>query len=149
MQTIMKHFDPTPLYRNSIGVDRLMESLQSRANANHGNYPPYNIIAINDDKYAIEIAIAGFKEDEVNVTAHNGQLTVRGEQNTKIDQNYLHNGISYKKFKRDFQLADYVEVQNAELADGILRIELERIVPDSLKPKEIKINGFETPPDDE
>jgi len=138
---MQNNFDLTPFYRNSIGVDRLMESLQSRVNANHGNYPPYNIINIDEDKYAIEIAIAGFTDDEINITAHDGQLTVRGEMKQKEDQNFLHQGISNKKFKRDFQLADYVEVQGADLINGILRIELERIVPDSLKPKEIKVNS--------
>jgi len=145
----MQNYDFTPFYRNSIGVDKLMETLQSRVNANHGNYPPFNIISIDEDRYAIEIAIAGFKENEVNVTAHNGQLTVRGEMRPIADQTYLHNGISNKKFKRDFQLAEYVEVQGAGLTDGILRIELERIVPDTMKPKEIKINGLGLPPTEE
>ena len=146
----MQPFDLTPFYRNSIGVDKLMETLQSRVNANHGNYPPYNIIAIADDHYIIEIAIAGFKEHEVNITSHDGQLIVKGEQADVMDENYLHNGICSKKFKRSFNLAEYVEVQNASLSDGILRIELERIVPDSLKPKEIKINGYEMiPPTEE
>jgi len=133
--------DFTPFYRNSIGVDRLLNTLQSHVNANHGNYPPYNIISVNDDEYIIELAIAGFTEEEINVTAHDGQLTIRGELKAKEKSTFLHQGISNKKFKRDFQLAEYVEVQSADLENGILRIELQRIVPDSLKPKEIKVNG--------
>ena len=139
-------FDLTPIYRNSIGVDKLMETLQSRINSNSNNYPPFNIISLDQDRYIIEIAIVGFKENEISITAHNGQLTVRGEQNNSREaQHYLHNGICSKKFKRTFSLADYVEVQSADLNEGLLCINLERIVPDSLKPKEIQINSLTTP----
>lgn len=148
--TLVDNFDFSPFYRNSVGVDRLMDSLQSRLNANHGNYPPYNIISIDEDHYVIEIAIAGFTEEDVSVTAHDGKLVIRGElpkdeasEEPREDATgrYLHHGISNRKFKRDFQLADYIEVQTADLSNGILRIELARHLPESLQPKEIKINA--------
>lgn len=138
--------DLAPLYRNSIGVDRLFENLFARHNAsgNNGNYPPYNIIALTDDQYVIEIAVAGFKQDEISITAQNGQLTVTGEKAHSVEieepeRKFLHQGIGVRKFARNFELADYVEVGSAELTDGILVINLERIVPDSMKPREIQI----------
>jgi len=135
--------DLAPLYRNSIGVDKLFENMFAR-NQSHvsgdTNYPPYNIIAVAEDQYIIEIAVAGFSEENINLTVHNKQLIVKGEQvKEEVDVNYLHRGIGKRKFKRVFELADYVEVQGAEINNGILVVNLERIVPDSAKPKEIKI----------
>lgn len=137
--------DLAPFYRNSVGVDRFMESMLSKVNgANAGNYPPYNIISLSENKYRVELAIAGFAEDEIKVVAEDGQLIITGEQlkieGTENEETYLHNGISAKNFIRTFELADYVEVRGATVEAGILKIELERIVPDNLKPKEIKIN---------
>jgi molecular chaperone IbpA len=148
---MQNHYDFTPFYKNSIGVDRLMETLNSRLNANHGNYPPYNIISTSENTYIIELAIAGFTESDINITAHNGKLTVTGEiapsgeiadadNPLEPDVHYLHHGISNRKFNRDFQLSEYVVVQDANLNNGILIISLERVIPDSQKPKEIKIN---------
>ena len=150
--TLLDNFDLTPFYRNSIGVDRLLDTMQNHLNANQGNYPPYNIISVDEDKYIIELAVAGFSEDDINVTAHDGNLVIRGEMSNKADEsnkNYFHHGISKRKFKREFQLADYVEVQSADLKDGILRINLKRIIPDSLKPKEIKVNASNALPSDD
>lgn len=133
--------DLAPLYRNSIGVDRLFENLFSRNQsfANAGNYPPYNIVAVTDDQYVLELAIAGFREDELNITMHDGELTIRGEKPEEPDVHYIHNGIANRKFKRSFALADYVEVDDAEVNNGILIINLKRNVPDRMKPREIEI----------
>jgi len=135
--------DLAPLYRNSVGIDRLFEKLinSSQALDKAGNYPPYNIIAINNDEYIIEIAIAGFDEETINITAHNGQLIIKGNKPNDVDVHYVHHGIGGRKFKRVFELAEYVEVQNANIHNGILIINLERIVPESAKPKEIKIGS--------
>jgi molecular chaperone IbpA len=109
---------------------------------NAGSYPPYNIIAVNDDEYVIEIAIAGFDQNEITVTAQHGELRVEGtktETEESEGPNYLHRGISARRFQRTFNLADYVEVQSAQAKDGILTIGLQRQVPDALKPKQIEV----------
>jgi len=134
--------DLAPLYRNSIGVDKLFENLfaRNRSFDNTGNYPPYNIVAVTDDHYIIELALAGFNKEDINLTVHNGQLIIKGEKAAEeADVRYLHQGIGARKFKRTFELADYVEVQDADMVNGILVINLERIIPDSAKPKKIRI----------
>jgi len=132
--------DLTPFYRNTIGIDRLMESLISRSINEPNNYPPYNVIVVDEDRYIIEVAIAGFSEDAINITSHNEQLIIKGEKQAD-ERTFHHQGIGGRKFKRVFDLADYVEVQSASLTDGILVIELERNIPESLQPKEIKISS--------
>jgi len=140
MQTF-RDLDLPTFYRNSIGVDKLFNSLQNHVKNNSGNYPPYDVIVTGDDTYVIKLAIAGFTEDDVNITAHNGQLVITGDAlSADEDTNYLHNGISNRKFKREFTLAEYVIVTGATMKDGILQVELEHIVPDEMKPKQIEIN---------
>jgi molecular chaperone IbpA len=151
MQHRITSLDLNPFYRNSVGIDRLMCNMLDRVqHANSGNYPPYNIIQLSNDRYRIEVAVAGFAEDEIKVTADNGQLIILGGTN-KCDCNenegcsdcdetkYVHRGISSKSFDRTFQLAEHVEVQGASVINGILKIDLERIVPDNLKPKQIEV----------
>jgi molecular chaperone IbpA len=106
------------------------------------NYPPYNIIKIDDDNYKIEVAVAGFTKGEINVQTHDGQLIITGEKQDQevADVNYLHSGIGNRKFLRTFELSDYVEVASAEVKDGILTVDLERHVPETMKPKTIDIN---------
>jgi len=137
-----------PFYKNTVGLNHLFDQTLNRVeHANGSNYPPYNIISVSEDKYRVEIAIAGFGQDDITVTSQDGQLVVDGDSRiaTSIEEpetvkvNYLHHGISNKTFRRTFQLADYVEIQSAEVSNGILVIELERIVPDSLKPKQIEV----------
>jgi len=113
---------------------------------NNGNYPPYNVIAIDDNHYRIEIAIAGFDKEEISVVVENAQLSICGFQETITDvgeeipnPTYLHQGISARSFERNFALADHVEVTGATVNSGILKVELERNVPESLKPKTIKV----------
>ena len=133
--------DLAPLYRNSIGVDKLFDTLFSRNQSfnNAGNYPPYNIIAVTNDEYILELAIAGFTDNELNIKMHDSELIIRGEKQEEVDVHYIHNGIANRKFQRVFSLADYVEVIDAEINNGILVINLKRNVPDQMKPREIKI----------
>jgi len=132
--------DLTPFYKNTVGLHQIFNSMNNTAHyANTGNYPPYNIIEVSENKYKIEVAIAGFAEDDIKVSSQNGRLVIEGHKIVDETADFLHNGISSKDFERSFQLADYVEVQSAEVKNGILSVCLERIVPDALKPKEIKV----------
>lgn len=135
--------DLSPLYRNSIGIDRLFDNIIDRAqHGNIGNYPPYNIIAVDDDRYIIEVAVAGFTQDDITVTVNNGMLIIDGRKIKDTDTvkpRYLHQGISAKSFQRSFAMAEYVEVRQAEVKNGILCISLERIIPDEKKPRQIEV----------
>ena len=138
--TKITSLDLTPFYRNTIGMDRLFDRIVSQFDhATQTNYPPYDIVITGDDSYEIRVAVAGFAQGEVDVTFHEGQLVITGEKNTEETVNYLHHGISARKFTRSFQLAEYVEVKSAIAQDGILTVRLERIVPETAKPKTIAI----------
>jgi molecular chaperone IbpA len=138
--TKLSTYDLSPLYRNSIGLDRLMSHMVQRLDTGStGNYPPYNIITDGEDKYTIELAIAGFTADDVHITVENGQLKVEGAKENDDTREFIHQGIGFRRFIRVFDLADYVEVINASFEHGVLTIELERIVPESMKPKTIAI----------
>jgi len=139
--TRITSLDLQPFYRNSIGIDRLFDSMLSRIdNSTSTNYPPYNIIKKDDDNYVIEVATAGFAEGEIDVQVNDGQLIVTGEKaETETEVNYLHQGIGTRKFVRSFQLAEYVEVKSATVENGILVVTLEREVPETMKPKRIAI----------
>jgi molecular chaperone IbpA len=141
--TNITSLDLTPFYRNSIGIDRLFDRITNQFDAHAStSYPPYNIIKTAEDSYSIEVAVAGFNEGDIDVTFHDGQLIITGEQRDKAETEttqFLHRGISARKFVRTFQLAEYVEVQNAVVKNGILTVELKHIVPDTMKPKSIAI----------
>ena len=138
--TKITSLDLTPFYRNTIGMDRQFDRIVSQFDhATQTNYPPYDIVKTGDDSYEIRVAVAGFAQGEVDVTFHEGQLVITGEKNTEETVNYLHHGISARKFTRSFQLAEYVEVKSAIAQDGILTVRLERIVPETAKPKTIAI----------
>ena len=130
------------IHRQTIGLDRMFEDL-NRTFANSrtdGNYPPHNVVKLDDTHYVIEVAVAGFAQDEVNVELKENILTVTGEQakqNEKIE--YLHKGISTRNFVRTFPLAEHIEVRGATIRNGILSIALEHIVPEDMKPKTIAI----------
>ena len=136
--------DLTPLYRNAIGVDRLFDRLMSQIDAtgNTQNYPPYNIIKTDENKFEVQVAVAGFNQGDIDVSMREGNLVITGDQvpreNTEHYE-YIHHGISARKFIRTFQLADYVEVVSAEVNNGILSVCLERKVPEALQPKSIAI----------
>jgi len=140
--TRLTTLDLQPFYKNSVGIDRLFDTMMSRIeHSSSTNYPPYNIIKIDDDNYKIEIAVAGFSKGDIDVQTHDGQLIIKGDKEVQdTETNYLHNGISNRKFLRTFELSDYVEVASAEVKDGILTVDLERHVPESMKPKTIDIN---------
>ena len=142
MNTITK-FDLTPFNRATVGFDRVFDILDRQfANSVSTTYPPYNIIKEGEDNYKIEIAVAGFREDELDITVKDYTLTVIGDQ--KRDENaegptYLHKGISARSFTRTFTLGDHVEVKGAVVQNGLLVINLEREVPEAAKPKKIAI----------
>jgi molecular chaperone IbpA len=130
------------IHRQTIGFDRMFEEL-NRTFANSrtdGNYPPHNVVKLDDTHYVIEVAVAGFAEDEIDVELKENVLTVKGEQ-AKLEQEveYLHKGISARNFTRTFPLAEHIEVRGATVKNGILAIALEQIVPEEDKPKKIAI----------
>lgn len=137
----MRTIDFSPLYRSAVGFDRLASLLDaaSRAEAPTG-YPPYNIETVGENAYRIEIAVAGFKPEELNIEAKENTLTVQGRKTANDDnRHFLHRGLAERNFERRFQLADYVVVTGADLADGLLSISLERQLPEALKPRRIEI----------
>ncbi|WP_284246561.1 Hsp20 family protein [Thalassotalea insulae] len=138
----MNSVDLTPLYRSSIGFDGLASLLDSAlaSETTASGYPPYNIEAIEENHYAITLAVAGFAQEQLDIQVEKGVLTVRGEKNAKDERNYLYHGIATRTFERKFNLADYVEVTNAALANGLLTIELVKEIPEAMKPKSIAIN---------
>lgn len=137
-------YDFTPLWRSSIGFDRLFNFLDAAQQQTEGHYPPYNIERLGDDRYQISLALAGFRPDEVSVTAEQNVLTIEGRK-TDQKREYLYQGISERHFRRQFNLADYVQVTGASFDNGLLRIELVREIPEAMKPRRIAING--TSPD--
>jgi len=138
----MRTFDFTPLWRSTVGFDRLFDLMdESLRSTGEDNYPPYNIERTGEDHYQIALALAGFKPEEVTITAEQNTLTVEGEKADKGDHQYLHHGISARSFRRVFNLADYVKVGSASFEDGLLRIDLVREVPEAMKPRQIAINS--------
>jgi len=137
----MRTFDPTPLWRSSVGFDRLFDLLDESSRWSEDNYPPYNIERTGEDHYRISLALAGFAPDEVTITAEQNVVTVEGSKTQKHDHQYLHQGISARPFRRSFNLADYVQVKGASFENGLLKIELVREVPEAMKPRRIAING--------
>ena len=130
-------------HRNFIGVDRLMDRMASNLSTpNDQGYPPYNVVKLDDNNFVIELAVAGFGKDSINLTVQDSVLSIEGNQETNDDNeaNYLHKGISSRKFRRTFDLADYVEVTDATVKDGVLKVTLERHIPEELKPREIPVN---------
>ncbi|MCB1371781.1 MAG: Hsp20 family protein, partial [Rhodobacteraceae bacterium] len=140
----MRHFDLTPLYRSTVGFDRLASVLDQVMASDVGSnaYPPYNIEKTGEDAYRITIAVAGFSEAELSIEARDGQLVVTGRKAESEDKaNFLHRGIATRAFERRFQLADHVRAENAVTENGLLHIDLVREVPEALKPRKIEIAG--------
>ncbi|WP_315739871.1 MULTISPECIES: Hsp20 family protein [unclassified Bradyrhizobium] len=135
----MRTYDFSPLWRSTIGFDRLFDLLDETQRAVEDNYPPYNIERLGDDRYQISLALAGFAPDELSITAEHNVLTVEGRKADKETREYLYQGISSRPFKRQFNLADYVQVTNAAFDNGLLRIELVREIPEAMKPRRIAI----------
>ena len=140
----MTTIDLSPLYRSSIGFDRMGSLLDSalRSQKTAVGYPPYDIEATGDDRYAITLAVAGFEEAELDIQVEKGELRVRGKKaDEEVEKNYLYRGIANRAFERKFNLADHIEVNGAELKNGLLTIRLVKEVPEAMKPKSIAING--------
>ena len=139
----MNTFDFTPLFRSAIGFDRLTNALENAYRSdNNAGYPPYNIELLEENHYRISLAVAGFKDDELDIEIKNGRLTVSGAQKENSEgKQYLHHGIANRNFERTYQLADYVSVKDAELKDGLLHIDLVREIPEAMKPRKIAINS--------
>ncbi len=139
----MNRMDFTPYRRTTVGFDRLFDLLENNARANQGdNYPPFNIERRGDDHYRITLAVAGFRPDDIDITAQQNLLVVTGRKGEDNDVGeFLHVGIAQRGFERRFELADFVLVKDAKLADGLLSIDLQREVPEAMKPKKISING--------
>lgn len=132
------------LHRHSIGFDQMFDQL-NRTFANSkadGNYPPHNVVKLDDTHYAIELAVAGFNEDEIDVELKENVLTVKGERKRadETDIEYLHKGISNRDFTRTFPLAEHIQVRGAKVKNGILAIALEQVIPEEQKPKKIAIS---------
>jgi molecular chaperone IbpA len=142
----MNSLDLSPLYRNSVGFDRLSSLIDSARNtdASVSGYPPYNIEIIDDCKYAVTLAVAGFERSELDLMVEKGILYVRGEKAHKEERKYVHQGIANRAFERKFNLADHVEVTGAELCNGLLTIYLVKEIPEEMKPKSIPINSGDT-----
>jgi molecular chaperone IbpA len=143
----MRSVDLSPLFRYSVGFDRLDQLFDTafRNGAQDNAYPPYNIVKTGDDTYKITVAVAGFGVDYLEIVAKENLLTVQGRGAETDDAVYLHRGIGRRAFAHRFQLADYVQVTGANLANGLLDIELVREVPEAKKPQQIKIGGSARP----
>jgi molecular chaperone IbpA len=142
----MRNFDFTPLYRSAIGFDRMANLLDSlsRAEQNQPSYPPYNIELTGEDKYRITMAVAGFDQAELNIEVNQNNLTVSANKTAEDQQRtYLHQGIAARSFERRFQLADHVQVKSANYENGLLHIDLQRVIPESMKSRTIPI-GVQT-----
>lgn len=139
-QLTLRSINFPDIHKFAVGFDSMFDEFTKVRD--HGNYPPYNVIKYTEDKFAIEVAVAGFKEGDIEIQVEKNQLVVKGEQALDINESieYLHKGISARNFVRSWTLADYVKVQEAQVTNGILTIVLERIVPENEKPKTIAIS---------
>ncbi|GEA52591.1 MULTISPECIES: Hsp20 family protein [Vibrio] len=138
----MRTVDFTPLYRNAIGFDRLFNMMEaSSAKNTSAGYPPYNIEQQDENNYRITMAVAGFADDQLDITQKENVLIVRGERQAEEGKKYIYQGIAERDFERKFQLADYVKVVGATMENGLLHIDLQREIPEAMKPRKIAING--------
>lgn len=136
------NLDLTPLFRTSVGFDRMAHLMNQahRMDQSNAAYPPYNIEAIEENKYQITLALAGFTEEDIEITSEQNFLVVRGKIKNNVERKYLHRGIANRSFERKFQLADHVNVLTASMDHGLLHIELLKEIPEAMKPKTIEIN---------
>ena len=143
-------FDFAPFYRSSIGFDRVFDLLENATRLQAiDNFPPYDIAKTGDDTYRISMAVAGFAQEELDISAQPNLLIITGEKSTEASGEFLHRGIANRAFTRRFELADHVKVKGASLVNGLLHIELEREIPEAMKPRRVAItasSGAETRP---
>jgi molecular chaperone IbpA len=140
----MRTFDLSPLFRASVGFDNLARVFDAatRLDDAHFSYPPYNIAKAGEDAYRITFAVAGFGENDLDVQVENNTLTVRGKTTPEADTTaYLYRGIAGRSFERKFELANHIQVDGARIENGLLHIDLKRVVPEALKPRKIAINA--------
>jgi molecular chaperone IbpA len=145
----MRQFDYAPLYRSTVGFDRLVQLLDAATGIDSDSgYPPYNIERLNEQSYRITMAVAGFGEGDLKIDVKENALSVRGEKKAENGEKrqFLHRGIGERAFERRFQLADYVEVTGANLNDGILSVELTRNLPERMKPRTVPIGTVQSNP---
>jgi len=142
----MTNYDLSPFWRSTVGFDRLFNMLEDDGfrMAGEQNYPPYNIERTGEDSYEVTLAVAGFKPEEIAITAEQNVLMVDGRKTEKTERHYLYHGISGRAFRRQFNLADYVEVDGATFENGLLQIRLVRKIPESMKPRRIEIKSGST-----
>ena len=133
-------FDFGDIRRSSVGFDRLFDMLENNNFAGE-NYPPFDLIKLDENRYLIEVAVAGFGRDDIDITSQQNQLLIRGQKGDDNGSNYVHRGIANRSFERRFALADHIQVRGADLKDGMLSIELVREIPEAMKPRTIKIGG--------
>jgi molecular chaperone IbpA len=145
----MRHVDFSPLYRSTVGFDRLFSMLDQIGQPDSGQtYPPYNIERTGEDAYRVTMAVAGFGENEISIEAHRNVLTVKGEkaeESANEGAELLYRGIASRAFERRFQLADHVEVTGATLKNGLLHVDLKRNIPEEMKPRKIAITSASKP----
>ena len=147
----MNRLDLTPVFRSAIGFDRmanLVDNMLAGQAETQSNWPPYNIERHGEDNYRISMAVAGFSEDDLEVTIHDQTLIISGTQNETDageDVTYLHRGIAGRSFERRFQLADFIQISGATMHDGLLHIDLERVIPEAMKPRRINITAQGAP----
>jgi len=143
----MRSYDLTPLYRSTVGFDRLFDLLDGATKADQGGgYPPYNIERTGDDRYRITLAVAGFSEDELDIEVKENSLTVAGRRPEEPEgRTFLHQGIAGRSFERRYQLAEHVQVTGASLENGLLNIDLVKEIPETAKPRKIAIGETRGP----
>lgn len=139
----MRTIDLSPLYRSMVGIDRVSDLINAAARADNGapTYPPFNIEEVGENAYRIELAVAGFADDELDVEVKDSTLTIAGRKSADEERTYLHRGIAERAFERRFQLADHVVVEGAKLSNGLLVIDLRRELPERLLPRKIAISA--------
>ena len=141
----MRGLDFSPYRRSTVGFDRLFDFLENASRAEQDNYPPFDIEKLSDDAYRITLAVAGFRREDLDITAQQNMLVISGRraESRNRDGNFLHVGIATRAFERRFELADFVRVTGAELRDGLLAIDLVREIPEAMKPRRIDIGSGE------
>jgi molecular chaperone IbpA len=139
----MRHFDLTPFYRSTVGFDRLFSLLDQSASESSPGYPPYNIERTGENTFRISVAVSGFSPNEISIVAKENTLTIKGEKAANENgqtSEVLYRGIASRAFERQFQLADFVQVKNASLENGLLHVDLVREIPEAAKPRQIPIS---------
>jgi molecular chaperone IbpA len=144
---LLESSDFSPFFKSTVGFDRLMRMLDEDTSRGNQAYPPYNIEKISDDDYQIDMAVAGFSQEDIDITVENNRLVITGSKETKNDtdaSSYLYRGIATRNFAQEFKLAEHIEVKEATIEHGMLHIILQREIPEEKKPRKIKINNGES-----